>query len=141
MIWHGDFGQRLRAWQLLRQQAQDLPPEQALAMINSWWFRAPWSSYYLHWDDRAVWPDPWQLLSDNIYCEVARGLGMLYTVMMMDRPDLADCCLCDCSNGTVVQASGAKYILNWDPDRIVNISSPTGPVRRSINQDFFQNRI
>jgi hypothetical protein len=141
LIWHPDFSQRLRAWQDLRGLCASLPAPDALASINAWWFRAPWSSYYLHWDDRQDWPDPWQLLSDNIYCEVARGLGMLYTVMMLDRHDIAQTELLDCTHGTVLAVDQTKYILNWAPDRIVNISSETGPVRRSVTQQFFHNKI
>jgi hypothetical protein len=109
--------------------------------VNAWWFQVPWSSYYLHWDDHKDWPDPWQLLSENIFCEVARGLGIMYTLLMLERLDIQDCCLCECSNGTVVQVNSGKYILNWLPDRIVNISSETGPVRRSLSLQYLQSKI
>ena len=89
MIWPAAFAARLDRWNQLRNQVQDLPAESALTEINQWWFRAPWVPYHLHWDDQDSWPDPWQLLSDNIYCDVARGLGILYTITLLDREDLA----------------------------------------------------
>lgn len=115
--------------------------ETALCSVNAWWFQAPWSSYYLHWDDHRDWPDPWQLLSENIFCEVARGLGIVYTLIMLERSDIHDCSLCECSNGTVVQLDSGKYILNWWSDRIVNINSETGPPRRSLSQQYIQSKL
>jgi hypothetical protein len=40
---------------------------------------------------KPTWPDPWQLLSDDVYCEVARGLGILYTITLLDRADFDVC--------------------------------------------------
>ena len=121
MIWLSTFASRLESWNSLRQRCQNLPAQSALENINAWWFRAPWRPYYLHWDDQANWPDPWQLLSDNTYCELARGLGILYTITLLDRADLAPVDLIlthDSAN--LVQVGKEKYILNWQPDTVVN---------------------
>lgn len=121
MIWPATFATRLESWNLLRDRCQTLPIESALNEINSWWFQTPWTPYYLHWDDQSTWPDPWQLLSDNVYCEVARGLGILYTITLLDRADMADATLIlteDDSN--LVQVAKEKYILNWNLEEIVN---------------------
>ena len=120
-MWAQTFDQRLRAWYTLRESAQTLSRESALELINTWWFRCPWQPYYLHWDDHAAWPDPWQLLSDNVYCEVARGLGILYTITLLDREDLMSASLVLTQDDTnLVLVAKEKYILNWDPDSIVN---------------------
>ena len=89
-MWPATFDARLRAWHDLRNQCESLDVESALTAINSWWFDAPWQPYYLHWDDQPVWPDPWQLLSDNVYCDLAKALGILYTISLLDRADMAD---------------------------------------------------
>lgn len=115
-------------------QCGNLPLEDALERINSWWQQTPWVPYYLHWDDRASWPDPWQLLDDNIYCPVARALGMLYTITLVDRPDLQDCQMIEVENDNLVLAVQGKYILNWEPDTIVNISLSTKNYRNSVTQ-------
>jgi hypothetical protein len=121
LIWPATFSDRLESWNQLRDQTQHLPPESALLDINAWWFRCPWKPYYLHWDDQPNWPDPWQLLSDNVYCEVARGLGILYTITLLDRADMAPVDLILTEDGTnLVQVAKEKYILNWEPDSIVN---------------------
>jgi len=120
-MWPQTFSDRLAGWNLLRNQCQNLPAQSALTQINQWWFRAPWRPYYLHWDDQSTWPDPWQLLSDDIYCEVARGLGILYTITLLDRADLASACLVLTESGhNLVLVGQTKYILNWESDAVVN---------------------
>jgi len=120
-MWPQSFSSRLENWNLLRDRCQHLPIEQALKDINQWWFQTPWRPYYLHWDDQPTWPDPWQLLSDNVYCEVARGLGILYTITLLERADMTpvDLVLTDSGHNLVLVAK-EKYILNWDANSIVN---------------------
>jgi hypothetical protein len=121
LIWPASFAARLESWNLLRDQCQNLSGQSALEHINAWWFRAPWRPYYLHWDDQATWPDPWQLLSDDIYCELARGLGILYTITLLDRADLAPAELVLTQDDVnLVQVAKEKYILNWAADTVVN---------------------
>ena len=112
-MWPVKFEQRLIAWNQLRTSSKNLPIDQALANINSWWNDTPWRAYHLHWDDRVTWPDPWELLSDNIYCDIARGLGILYTIAMIDRDDLEDVIFASTDQGNLVLVDSGKYILNW----------------------------
>jgi hypothetical protein len=120
-MWPNTFDRRLTAWYNLRQSAKTLPVESALQAINSWWFGSPWQPYYLHWDDIKSWPDPWQLLNDNIYCEVARGLGILYTITLLDRADLTSASLVLTRSGhNLVLVDQTKYILNWEANSVVN---------------------
>jgi len=120
-MWPVTFADRLESWTALRNQAADLPAESGLQKINSWWFNAPWQPYYLHWDDQQDWPDPWQLLNDNYYCDVARGLGILYTITLLDRADMTPTDLVLTEEGdNLVLVAKEKYILNWNPDSIVN---------------------
>ena len=130
-MWYQDFSDRLGDWSDLRTSVQNLPLEQALQTINEWWFNSPWQSYYLHWDDLPSWPDPWQLLSDNVYCDLARGLGILYTISMLDRADMADAELVLTEEGdNLVQVAKEKYILNWKNDSILNNKPKVKTIRR-----------
>ena len=121
-MWPLTFEQRLHAWGVLRESVQHASLDQALAEINAWWFRTPWRAYHLHWDDQPKWPDPWELLSDNIYCDLARGLGILYTITVLDRDDLQDAVLVDSDQGNLVLVEDGKYILNWDQSIGLNIN-------------------
>jgi len=136
-MWPTEFGDRLTAWSAMRQQAQSQDLETALETINTWWFTTPWRPYYLHWDDQPNWPNPWQLLSDNVYCELARGLGILYTISMLDRTDMADAELILTKEGyNLVQVAKRKYILNWNKDTVVNNNLAVEIVRRFKKQQI-----
>jgi hypothetical protein len=136
-MWYTDFSDRLEAWATLRTEAQSLPLVEALQKINDWWFNSPWKSYYLHWDDQSLWPDPWQLLSDNVYCDLARGLGILYTVSMIEHKDLKSVELVLTEDDrNLVLVNKEKYILNWDHKVIVNT-----PLNNKIKRSFIQEQI
>ena len=133
-MWPRDFSERLESWAQLRQQCQTLNPEPALIKINHWWFQTPWTAYHLHWDDQADWPDPWQLLDDNIFCEVARGLGILYTITLLERADITSAELVLTKTGhNLVLVDKSKYILNWDKSTIVNIN-PEATIVKKLTQ-------
>lgn len=119
-MWPKTFEQRLESWTELRTRVSNLEIEPALAEINTWWFAAPWKPYYLHWDDRETWPDPWQLLDDDIYCGLARGLGIMYTIAMIEHPEMQDAVLVETGSDNLVQVGKRKYILNWDEDLVLN---------------------
>jgi len=133
-MWLTNFGDRLAGWNQLRTQCQTDSVDSVLQHINTWWFDVPWRPYYLHWDDQPNWPDPWQLLNDNHYCDVARGLGILYTITLLDRADLGDATLVLTDQGdNLVLVSKSKYILNWDRDTIVNTNQETN-IKKQLTQ-------
>ena len=140
-MWPRSFAERLESWATLRQYCADIDLEFALIKINSWWFQSPWTAYHLHWDDQADWPDPWQLLSDNQYCPVARGLGIMYTISMLDREDLQDARMIEYQSDNLVLVAQEKYILNWDPDQVVNISLGKSKPRRRVSQEQVKQKI
>lgn len=130
-MWPKTFDQRLSSWYNLRATAQTLPLPEALELIDQWWTTTPWQPYYLHWDDQANWPDPWQLLSDNVYCYLARGLGILYTISMLNRDDIADAGLVLTDSGhNLVQVAKGKYILNWDSQDVLNNNLATKNIKQ-----------
>jgi len=133
-MWPATFAGRLESWYSMRQQCQVLPVESVLENINSWWSQTPWQPYYLHWDDLADWPDPWTLLNDNVYCDLARALGILYTISLLDRADLTDADLVLTQDGhNLVLVDKSKYILNWNPDTIVNTNQEI-QIKRHLSQ-------
>jgi len=134
VVWPITFESRLDGWIQLRNRARLLSIDESLAAINTWWFSAPWTGYHLHWDDREDWPDPWQLLDDNIFCEVARGLGILYTITLLERADMHSAELVLTKTGhNLVLVDKSKYILNWDKSTIVNIN-PEVKIAKKLTQ-------
>ena len=140
-MWHKNFPDRLAAWNQLRARSADAPIEQALVDINSWWFETPWTPYHLHWDEQSSWPDPWQLLDDNLFCSVARGLGIMYTISMLDRADLADAVLTEVGGDNLVLVEQKKYILNWDRQQVLNINLGQISVRHSVSLEQIKTQI
>ena len=140
-MWPVSFAERLESWNCLRQQCELTTVDVTVSTINRWWFLAPWTAYHLHWDDQEDWPDPWQLLSDNMYCSLARGLGILYTIAMLDREDLQDVCMIEYQSDNLVLVDKEKYILNWYPDQVLNISLGRSKPRRRVSQEQIKQEI
>ena len=140
-MWARTFDARLASWNQLRSAVATMPVDQCLNNINAWWFDSPWRAYHLHWDDQPAWPDPWQLLDDNLFCGLARGLGMLYTITLLDRPDIQDAELIDTGSDNLVLVEQKKYILNWDRDQLLNINlAPLNP-RHRLSQEQIKTQI
>ena len=134
-MWSPTFASRLASWNDLREQASKLAPEDALYAINNWWFQTPWKPYYLHWDDQHEWPDPWELLNDNIYCDVARGLGILYTISMLNHDEIASADLVLTEDGrNLVLINKELYILNWESGTVVNTHQAV-KVKKKLTQE------
>jgi hypothetical protein len=121
LIWLSTFASRLESWNSLRQRCQNLPAQSALENINALVVWRTVASLLSTLGRSRTWPDPWQLLSDDIYCELARGLGILYTITLLDRADLAPARLgFDPFWTNLVLVGKEKYILNWEPNTVVN---------------------
>lgn len=140
-MWPKTFADRLESWNALRNQAATADVESALTTINQWWFSTSWIPYHLHWDDQLTWPNPWQLLDDNLFCGLARGLGMLYTIALLDRPDIQDAELIDTGSDNLVLVNQKKYILNWDRDQLLNINLTPFKPRHRLSQEQIKTQI
>lgn len=138
-----NYSTRLRSWANLRAESVQTDIATSLQSINKWWFKTPWCPYLLHWDDQSSWPDPWDLLEQQAYCDVARGLGIMYTIAMLEREDLGDFVLFEEAEHNLVLVRGEKYILNYSADDILNTSLDIGKIkkRRSITLADIRTRI
>ena len=121
-IFQSTYEARLQDWFQLRKSVINLPIDQQCITIDEWWQRAPLVTHHLHPHDIDNWPDPWELLSENTYCEVARALGMCYTLLLLDISDV-EMVLSTNNIGedvVLVLVDNAKYILNYWPNTVVN---------------------
>ncbi len=139
-MWPQTYEERLASWVELRESASQLELQDFLERVNNWRLRAPLNNRYLHWDDQHRWPDPWQLLADNIYCERARALGMLYTIARAWKTGMGDVNIArDCEGDDLVLINQGKYILNWDLDDILNISLANFQVINYLEEETISN--
>jgi len=136
-MWPASYPDRLQQWNLLRDQSRSLPVDQALLAINDWWLQSPMIARTIIWEEYADWPDPWQLISDNRFCDLARALGMLYTVIMMEHSEIQEFCLAQTDHDNLVLVDEGKYILNWCPGQLLNITSQSITVRRTLPGSVF----
>jgi hypothetical protein len=118
----GNYESILLDWHNLRTNIKDLNLKNQCVKIDNWWQSAPLINHYLHPDFIKDWPSPWQLLSDNTYCYYARGLGMIYTLLLLGNKniDLVDAVDDNSNEVVLVLVDDAKYVLNYWPDTVVN---------------------
>jgi hypothetical protein len=90
--------------------------------IDKWWQSAPLVNHYLHPHEVSTWPGPWDLLNDNEYCQTARGLGMIYTLLLTGAHNVDFCIATDDNNEDValVLVDNAKYVMNYWPESVLN---------------------
>jgi hypothetical protein len=99
-----------------------------LAIIQTWdfWNSCPFLPFYLDIDNPTTWPDPWQLIEDNLYCDLAKCLGIVYTlhlsqhgfnltpeIRVYNEPNTRH-------NYHVVYLCQGKYVLNLVEGEVVN---------------------
>ena len=132
-MWPLLYQDRLEAWCQLRKKSNSCDISTCLQDIDQWWSQTPWKPYYLHMDDYEKWPNPWNLLADNIYCDLARALGIVYTVLMLDRKDVDTIQIAETDQGNLVLVDHEKYILNWERDRLLNIRPTNFTITKSLD--------
>lgn len=77
------YEDRLISWVAFRQsleQSKD-PIQDVIDCYNA----APTVSIHIDPWNQKTWPDPWELIQENQYCEFARVLGMCYSLQLTNR--------------------------------------------------------
>lgn len=127
-MWNLRPDERLREWKAFRNELGKKNLSDAAQSVTVLWSYAPYVTYYLDPDkdnSTAPWPDPWTLLYENYYCDLAKSLGMLYTLYLSEHKpkDIELVISVDSEDRQVynlVQFSQGKYILNFSFNEVVN---------------------
>lgn len=123
-MWNLLPSERLRHWHNFRKDLNKKPLEQALQDVQHLWSYAPYVAHYLTTDRIAEWPNPWELLYENYYCDLAKALGIVYTLYLTDhRPEMEIRVYNDLSTKeqyNLVLVNQGKYVLNLVHDEVVN---------------------
>lgn len=123
-IWSLSTDDRLLSWREFRHELDQLDFEPALKKCVHLWSYVPFVNRHLRpeWPDQ--WPDPWHLLAENRYCDLAKALGMLYTMYLTRHGDQLSMELRVYDDMTqrynLVWIDDGKYVLNFYHDEIVN---------------------
>jgi hypothetical protein len=117
-----NYDARLISWCDLRKSIENADVATKCVEIDKWWQHAPLVSHYLHPNDKQSWPNPWEMLVDNQYCSITRGLGMIYTLLLSGIDDVDFCMAIDDNSEEVaiVVVDSAKYVLNYWPNSVLS---------------------
>lgn len=78
---HGN--DRLTAWKQFRNSLET--SSSPFENVSVLWSKAPFVNQYLDRHDPKSWPDPWHLIIDGKFDDLAICLGMLYTLKLTQR--------------------------------------------------------
>jgi hypothetical protein len=121
-VFQSDYEHRLREWKNLRIIIRGQSLEKLCVDVDRWWQQAPIINHHLHPADSESWPDPWTLLSENIYCQLTRAVGICYTLLLSDILDVKLVQVSDsqCEEHNLVVVGNAKYVLNYWPNTVLS---------------------
>ncbi len=80
---------RLNGWKKFRSSIGTLETYDALLQTQNFWQSCPFVPFYLDASDISSWPDPWTLIQENYYCDLAKCLGIVYTLHLSNHNNLA----------------------------------------------------
>lgn len=123
-MWKLEPSERLSHWRTFRKSLDDKDLDSAMADIAEFWKNSPFSPYYLDPVDSTSWPDPWTLISENYYCDVAKALGMLYTITLTVHAPAGEIRIYydqdQRLNYNLVWINDGKYVLNMADGEVLN---------------------
>jgi hypothetical protein len=129
-----NLNDRLDRWKSFRQSLNDFSMPEAIELTNQLWAACSFIPYYLDPQTPNQWPDPWTLLVENYYCDLAKVLGIVYTLHLCDHgkslePEIRIYTHTNTRHTFhIAYLCGGKYVLNLVEGEIVN--------KEHISQEF-----
>lgn len=115
---------KLDKWLAFRRELDVLPLDAAIQKVSDYWDQTPFAPYYLDNSDPKQWPDPWTLVDENIFCDFAKALVMLYSIYFTchRKNNTFEIKIFKCSNTgfeyNTVWINNGDFILNVERDII-----------------------
>ena len=123
-MWNQLPSERLRFWHDFRKNISQKTLEEAVFDAQHLWSYAPYVAHYLTTDHIEEWPGPWELVYENYYCDLAKALGVVYTLYLSEhKPELEIRVYYEPSTKeqyNLVFVDKGKYVLNYVHDEVVN---------------------
>jgi hypothetical protein len=137
-----DYCTRLREWHKLKETLIDQDLSTICIAVDRFWQRAPISAHYLHPADVVDWPGPWELINDNEYCIYGRGLGMIYTLMLLgiNNIDFVEAIDYNRENVVLVLVE-KKYVLNHWPNSVLTNKLSDFAITKRISIESLESKI
>lgn len=120
---------RILSWRNWRKTLDTVSLEEAVNETALKWVLVPRINHYLVPEEVDLWPTPWELITDNYYCDIAIALGMFYSLALSshrtDHTFSIDLYRDDDASTwyNLCQVDQGKYILNWELGAVVNNST------------------
>lgn len=142
-IFQSTYESRLVQWYDLRNRLKDQDLRTQCCQIDDFWQHAPLVNHYLHPIDLPNWPNPWELLVENTYCTIARGLGMCYTLLLLGVDEI------EYKLGTndigedvaIVLVDNANYTLNYWPDSVISTDLKQFRFHQTLELSHIKNKL
>lgn len=107
--------ERLTEWKNFRDSLESSQtPYQDVARF---WSQAPFVSPYLNPKEPSEWPDPWHLILDGKFDDLAIALGMLYTLKLTQRFIGTKC---EIHMSMLPSEKESRYFLVIDDQHVLN---------------------
>jgi hypothetical protein len=142
-VFQSSYNERLLSWRQLRESTLHLPITDACVEIDRWWQQAPIVTRHLHQTDANNWPDPWTLLSENIYSSLTRAVGMCYTLLLRGEQGFELVLASDnqCEEHYLVLVNNRQIILNYWPNTVLSNNIRDFTIKSLISITSLQNKI
>ncbi len=78
-----DYYKRITVWKKLRNTIEtSVDP---FKLLFDFWNNVPTNAISTDPYDEKTWPDPWEMIQQNDYCEFKKILAIFYTLQLTDR--------------------------------------------------------
>lgn len=78
-----NFYKRIKIWQNLRNDIETA--QDPFELLFTFWNAVPTNTISTDPYDENTWPDPWEMILQNDYCEFKKILAILYTLQLTER--------------------------------------------------------
>lgn len=141
-VFQNNFHTRLKLWHDLRNDLINLTLHDQCIEVDRFWQQSPMSNHYLHPADIKSWPDPWQLIDDNLYCPYARALGMIYTLSLLGISDIVLVEATDYNSEMVVLVLVENmFVLNYWPSTVEHNKISDFDIKKIISIESLKDKI
>ena len=82
-MYNKKYEERLATWSEFRSSLED--SKTPFLDVVEFYASAPKTRYAVDPWGQSTWPDPWQLLEENLYCEFSVVLGMCFSLQLTDK--------------------------------------------------------
>lgn len=117
--------ERIQVWRDFRQQIdqRQLDCNETLKEVAAFWASVPRGARSLDYYTPEDWPDPWEILSYDLFCDNTVSLLMYYTLTLLTdfRNEVGICLVDDVVGEYIAPIVDKKYLLNFAHAEVIDV--------------------